>query len=58
VTCENGYDCGAPVPVVEGRRTWAAPHELASLESALEAAAHRAKRAAAKRRQRAAAAGA
>ncbi|MET9816539.1 hypothetical protein [Streptomyces sp. NPDC006355] len=55
VTCENGYDCGAPVPVVEGRRTWAAPHELAALEGALEAAAHRAKRAAAKRRQRAAA---
>jgi hypothetical protein len=57
VTCENGDDCGAPVPVVEGRRTWAAPHELASLESALEAAAHRAKRAAAKRRQRAAVGG-
>ncbi|MFE0533809.1 hypothetical protein ACFW20_07145 [Streptomyces nigra] len=55
VTCENGLDCGAPVPVVDGRRTWAAPHELASLERALEAAAHRAKRAAAKRRQRAAA---
>jgi hypothetical protein len=55
VTCGNGYTCGAPVPVVEGCRTWAAPHELASLEVALDAAAHRAKRAAAKRRQRAAA---
>ncbi|WP_240659770.1 hypothetical protein [Streptomyces sp. WAC 01529] len=57
VTCANGADCGAPVLVVEGRRTWAAPHELASLETALEAAAHREKRAAARRRQRAAAQG-
>lgn len=57
VTCENGYTCGAPVSVVGGRRTWAAPHELASLEAALAAAAHREKRAAARRRQRAAAQG-
>ncbi|MFM9637627.1 hypothetical protein [Streptomyces turgidiscabies] len=57
VTCENGEECGAPVPIVEGRRTWAAPHELASLEGALDAAAHRALRALARRRQRAAAAG-
>lgn len=55
VTCENGFACGAPVPVIEGRRTWAAPHELTALEAALEAAAHREKRAAARRRQRAAA---
>ncbi|MFG2458130.1 hypothetical protein ACGFWE_13815 [Streptomyces sp. NPDC048523] len=55
VTCENGEECGAPVPIVEGRRTWAAPHELASLEGALDAAAHRAVRALARRRQRAAA---
>ncbi|WP_432160752.1 hypothetical protein [Streptomyces sp. NRRL F-5630] len=55
VTCENGYDCGAPVPVVEGRRTWAAPHELVALEQALAADAHRRKRAEARRRQRAAA---
>lgn len=55
VTCENGDACGAPVPIVEGRRTWAAPHELASLEGALDAAAYRAVRALARRRQRAAA---
>ncbi|SDL33467.1 hypothetical protein [Streptomyces indicus] len=55
VTCENGYDCGAPVPVVEGRRTWAAPHELVALEQALAAAEQRRKRAEARRRQRAAA---
>ncbi|MFF1756155.1 hypothetical protein [Streptomyces sp. NPDC058266] len=55
VTCENGYDCGAPVPVVEGCRTWAAPHELVALEQALAADAQRRKRAEARRRQRAAA---
>ncbi|MFI1607826.1 hypothetical protein ACH4YN_37930 [Streptomyces griseofuscus] len=55
VTCENGLECGAPVPIVAGRRTWVAPHELASLEAALAAAAHRATRAAARRRQRTAA---
>ncbi|MFI6465695.1 hypothetical protein [Streptomyces sp. NPDC050538] len=55
VTCENGLECGAPVPIVKGCRTWAAPHELASLEGALDAAAHRAVRAAARRRQRTAA---
>ncbi|ALF00197.1 hypothetical protein [Streptomyces sp. SPB78] len=55
VTCENGYGCGAPVPVVEGLRTWAAPHELVALERALAAAEQRRKRAEARRRQRAAA---
>ncbi|MFD8970515.1 hypothetical protein ACFV0C_36935 [Streptomyces sp. NPDC059568] len=53
ITCEHGHDCGAPVPVVDGRRTWTGP-ELVELEKALDAADHRAKRAAAKRRQRAA----
>lgn len=55
VTCENGYHCGAPVRVVEGRRTWVTPHELAELQRGLAAAAQRRKRAAARQRQRAAA---
>ncbi|AQW55265.1 hypothetical protein ACIQPP_05445 [Streptomyces violaceusniger] len=55
VTCENGFDCGAPVPVVEGRRRWATPQELLKLRAALDAAARRRRRAAARRRQRAAA---
>lgn len=53
VTCENGYDCGAPVPVVEGRRTWAAPHELVGLEKALGEAERRRRRRDAKRAERA-----
>ncbi|WP_046500765.1 hypothetical protein [Streptomyces odonnellii] len=53
VTCEHGHDCAAPVPVVDGRRTWSGP-ELVELETALAAADRRASRAAAKRRQRAA----
>ncbi|MFJ9468349.1 hypothetical protein [Streptomyces caniferus] len=55
VTCENGLECGAPVQVRDGHRTWAAPHELAALEVALDAAQRRRKRADARRRQRAAA---
>ncbi|WP_329151253.1 hypothetical protein OIU91_28460 [Streptomyces sp. NBC_01456] len=52
VTCENGLDCGAPVQVLDGRRTWATPHELAALEVALDTATRRRKRAADRRRQR------
>ncbi|MCZ1009921.1 hypothetical protein [Streptomyces lydicus] len=55
VTCENGIECGAPVQLLDGRRTWAEPHELATLEAALDAGARRRKRAADRRRQRAAA---
>ncbi|MFE7128931.1 hypothetical protein [Streptomyces sp. NPDC057617] len=52
VTCEHGHDCAAPVPVIDGRRTWTGP-ELVELEKALTAADRRASRAAARRRQRA-----
>ncbi|MFF1416538.1 hypothetical protein [Streptomyces sp. NPDC058280] len=53
VTCEHGHDCGAPVPVVDGRRTWTG-HELVELEAALAAGDVREKRRVAKARQRAA----
>lgn len=55
VTCEHGHECGAPVRVIEGRRTWATPGELAALQRELAAAAKRRKRADARARQRAAA---
>ncbi|MEU3447225.1 hypothetical protein AB0H29_08340 [Streptomyces thermolilacinus] len=54
VTCEGGFECGAPVPVVEGRRVWARPEELVALERDLAAAEVRRRRAEARRRQRAA----
>ncbi|MEV4437504.1 hypothetical protein AB0K09_00555 [Streptomyces sp. NPDC049577] len=53
VTCANGFDCGAPVQVIEGRRTWAAPHELAQLQGALDAEQRRRRRRDAKRDERA-----
>jgi hypothetical protein len=55
VTCEHGLECSSPVPVERGRRTWAAPEQLAALQVALDAAARRRKRAEARARQRAAA---
>lgn len=55
VTCETGAGCGAPVPLVDGRRTWKMPQDLLKLREALDAAARRRRRAAARRRQRAAA---
>ncbi|GGJ81860.1 hypothetical protein GCM10011583_11660 [Streptomyces camponoticapitis] len=52
VTCDNGFDCAAPVQVVGGRRAWSTPQQLVQLYAALEAAERRARRAAAKKRQR------
>ncbi|MBQ1122615.1 hypothetical protein KBY19_21245 [Streptomyces sp. B15] len=53
VTCAGGWDCTAPVPVRDGRREWATPHELAELRVALDAAERRARRRDAKRAERA-----
>lgn len=53
VTCAGGWDCTAPVPVRDGRRTWATPHELGELRVALDAAERRARRRDAKRAERA-----
>ncbi|SFK74222.1 hypothetical protein [Streptomyces pini] len=53
VTCRNGWDCGAPVPVRDGCRRWAAPHELAALRRALDEAERRRRERDRKRRQRA-----
>ncbi|TXL91927.1 hypothetical protein EW053_04625 [Streptomyces sp. IB2014 016-6] len=53
VTCDNGFDCAAPVQVLDGRRVWSTPEQLVQLYVALEAAERRARRAAAKKRQRA-----
>lgn len=56
VTCGNGYECGAPVPVRDGVRIWSTPHQFAELQHALDTAEYRRRRAEARRRQRAAAA--
>ncbi|MFI8853655.1 hypothetical protein ACIGW3_26165 [Streptomyces sp. NPDC053499] len=53
VTCARGWDCSAPVPVRDGRREWATPHELDELRVALDAAERRARRRDAKRAERA-----
>jgi hypothetical protein len=56
VTCERGtVGCSAPVPDVRGVRTWSSPTQLAALQSALDDAARRRKRAEDRARQRAAA---
>ncbi|WP_431980038.1 hypothetical protein [Streptomyces qinglanensis] len=52
VTCATGWDCTAPVPVRDGRREWATPHELDELRTALDAAERRARRRDAKRAER------
>ncbi|NJP73386.1 hypothetical protein [Streptomyces sp. C1-2] len=54
VTC-TGPDCGAPVGLVHGWRTWSTPEQLAGLRRDIEAAARRRKRADDRARQRAAA---
>ncbi|BDH04876.1 hypothetical protein [Streptomyces seoulensis] len=52
VTCA-GPGCDAPVGLVDGRRTWSRPEQLAALQRDLEDAARRRKRADARARQRA-----